>query len=100
VEKLEYRLGWQREGRRPVKQIFQTEKAALEKADRILALEEVKANTQFADMPDLVSPPVVESRQVGEWGLHSKQAVDGPSEKAVERMQAWVNIGDEDHLVF
>lgn len=84
----EYRVRWRREGRSLVRHtdgetvqdgpcrhvaIFQTERGAREKAERLERLEEEKeydtetGRNPFADMPDLTDPPTIERRQVGEW---------------------------------
>lgn len=64
---LEYRVRWRREGRQRASKIFQTGEAAHRKARGINALEEVKARTDRADMPDLVEPPVIEVRECSPW---------------------------------
>lgn len=84
----EYRVRWQREGRRITGRIYQTEKAALHKAEGIAALEEVKGDTRFEDMPDLVGPPVIEARLVGEWTPVTDQANE-PTDRAREAIKEW-----------
>ena len=69
---MEYRLRWQRVGLGPVTRIFQTERGVLDKANRMLALDEAKhfddenGPSPFAGMPDLVWMRL-EERPVGEW---------------------------------
>lgn len=72
--RYEYRVRWQRAGLGPVSKIFQTEKGALEKIDRLVRLEETKdlddaegGYGSFANMPDLLATPTLERREVGEW---------------------------------
>ena len=77
----EYRIRWQRHRREtdtspgPVNYscIRQSEKAAREKIERLVALDEDKA--RFAeegghnpfDFPDLIGKPTLERREVGAW---------------------------------
>lgn len=73
-ERFEYRLRWQRVGLQPTSKILQTEKGVLEKADRMLELDQSKGDALppeyglggFAGMPDLVWMRL-ERRAVGEW---------------------------------
>lgn len=85
----EYRLTWEREGRRPTRKIYQHEGRARAKAERILALELVKDGTRFADMPDLVAPPVLESREVSEWTPDEQPLDDQPGPRIVHEMRFW-----------
>lgn len=64
---FEYRLRWMRVGRLGTSQIMQTEKGAVEKAQRMLRLDEdKKAEEIFMHMPDLVVMSL-ERRAVGPW---------------------------------
>ena len=67
TERYEYRVRWRREGRQRTSHIYQTRRAAERKARGILALEEVKADTSMADMPDLAEKPSIEAREVCAW---------------------------------
>lgn len=88
---LEYRVRWWRAGRQGgASAIFQTLDAAQRKADRLLALDAVKADTRFADMPDLLRPPVVESRPVGPWAPLPDQRAE-PSDYAAAQMEEWLS---------
>jgi hypothetical protein len=65
---LEFRVRWQREGRRATIRIYQTWNPACRKVRGLLALEDIKCDfSRYDDMPDLVGPPVLEVREVGEW---------------------------------
>lgn len=82
----EYRVRWRREDRNGASQIFQTHAGALGKIDRLLALEEAKADiAAYATMPDLAGVPVLEYRDVGEWATHPDQ----PSEASKEVRSEW-----------
>lgn len=71
---LEFRIRWQREGRQPTYRIYQSWGAACKKLTGISALEDVKAEfSQYDDMPNLVSAPEVQVREVGEWRRHDYQ---------------------------
>ena len=70
---FEYRLRWTRVGLKPTSKILQTERGAVEKAERMLSLDETKGDSDyghgapsFADMPDLVVM-TLERREVGDW---------------------------------
>lgn len=70
----EFRVRWQREGRQPAFQIYQSWEAACRKVRSIMAMDEVKRDTErFADMPDLVGPPELQVREVGAWAAHDYQ---------------------------
>ena len=90
----EFRVRWRREGRQRASAIYQTEAAARRKADGILALDAVKADTRFDDMPDLAEPPVVEAREVGPWLAMADQQTE-PSDEAVARMDEWATPGSQ-----
>jgi hypothetical protein len=85
---LEYRVRWRREGRQRTTKIFQTWDAACRKVRGILALEDVKAETNMATMPDLAEKPVVEAREVGVWVEHPVQPGD-PTERDREGMREY-----------
>ena len=71
---LEYRVRWQREGREPAYRIYQSWEAACRRVRSLMAMDEVKKDAErFADMPDLVGPPELQVREVGEWGTHDYQ---------------------------
>lgn len=66
--RTEYRVRWQREDRSPSYRIYQSFEAATRKVDAIVATEEVKhAVPRLASLPDLVEPPVIQTRRVGDW---------------------------------
>ena len=65
---VEYRVQWRREGRKRTTRIYQTWSAAYRKAQGILALEDVKADTSLATLPALAEPPVIEERRCAAWG--------------------------------
>jgi hypothetical protein len=72
-ERLEYRLWWKRCGRNATSKIMQTEKGAVEKAERLLRLDEDKrvvdvdtGRSPFEGMPDLEWLRL-ERRPVGAW---------------------------------
>lgn len=84
---VEYRLRWRREGRSSTGKIYQTERAAREKMDRLLALDEVKGDTRFEDMPDLAEIRL-EIREVGPWNAVADQPTKA-SARAVEHVREW-----------
>ena len=93
--RLEYRVRWRREGRQGTSVIYQSEEGARAKADRLLALDAVKGETQrFADMPDLTGPPTIEVRTVGEWAASIVQPTE-PSDEAVASMEEWIEPGSQ-----
>lgn len=70
----EYCVRWQRQGIQKRREIFQTEKAALDKRDRLISIEETKGyegefgeRYLLADLPDLTMTPIIECREVGVW---------------------------------
>lgn len=65
--KKEYRVRWRRQGRGQSTTIYQSHSSAYRKAQGILALEAVKDETSFENMPPLVEGPVIEVRPVGDW---------------------------------
>lgn len=67
TQRNEFRVRWKREGRQQTTRIYQSGKAAHRKAQGILGLEAVKADTSFHAMPDLEIAPVIEMRPVGDW---------------------------------
>lgn len=89
MSSFEYRVKWRREDSGWVTRIYQTEVAAMRKADGIVALDAVKAGTKFADMPDLAGPVVIERRAVPAW--ESFGTWTDPSEEACARMEDWAN---------
>ena len=93
-ERLEYRVRWRRDGRQGASSIYQTEQPARQKADRLMALDAVKQGTKFEDMPDLVAPPTIEVRTVGEWAASIVQPSE-PSDEACASMEEWVEPGSQ-----
>lgn len=92
---MEFRVRYRREGRASgASLIYQTEKAARAKIDRLLALEEVKGDSRFSDMPDLAGTPTLEVREVGVWLSHPDPPPPVPSSGAVEAMRGWVAPDD------
>jgi hypothetical protein len=80
----EYRVRWHREGREHRRQIFQTEKAARAKAQRLIDIDEMIRDEELPHelehlygrvwgeedtdaLPPLKEPPVIERREVGDW---------------------------------
>lgn len=84
----EYRVRWQRQPRENVvwhngpkttsySRLYQSEKAAREKVERLVQLDIDKANEEdytvddfgrpIFDFPDLLAPPTIERRVVGTW---------------------------------
>lgn len=92
--RLEFRVKWKREGRKSTTAIYQTAPPALQKADRLMALDAVKADTKFADMPDLVAPPTIEQREVGEWEQAGFQLAE-PTDEACASMEEWLVPGSQ-----
>jgi hypothetical protein len=89
---VEYRVRWRRVGRAGTSMIYQSAAGARGKIDRLLALEEVKGETdRFADMPDLAAAPILEVRPVGDWAPHPEPPAREPSEEALDGMSSWVN---------
>lgn len=77
---LEYRVVWTRAGRRESRRIYQTHTSAVRKAQAVLAMERIKGDIpSLADMPDLVEPPVVQARPVGEWEPDEHTVIDHAS---------------------
>lgn len=90
MTRVEFRVRWRREGRAGSRMIFQTEKAARAKIDRLLALEEVKGDVpRFEDMPDLVGAPTLEARLVGEWAAAPDPPAAEASGDARASMAVW-----------
>lgn len=72
--RFEYRVRWQREGRHPHHRIFQSWDAACRKVRALIALDKIKGEfTIYDDMEDLVGPPTLQVREVGEWRDHLYQ---------------------------
>jgi hypothetical protein len=66
-QRHEYRLRWQRVGRKSASRILQTERVAVEKANFMLAANEANgADDGYTLLPDLVWMKL-ERRVVGEW---------------------------------
>jgi hypothetical protein len=87
----EYLVVIRREGRAAKTVLYQTEKAARAKIDRVLAFETVKSQCpQFEDMPDLVETPTLRTRAVGEWIEHVNRPPAEPSDEAVAAAQSWI----------
>jgi hypothetical protein len=92
---VEYRVRWRRHDRQGTSQIYQSEERARAKADRLMALEEVKGLTKrFADMPDLIGPPTIEVRPVGAWSAAADQPSEA-SDEAIASMEEWVCPGSQ-----
>jgi hypothetical protein len=91
----EFRVRWQREGSQPSYRIYQSEGAARDKIDSVLALEEIKAQTaRWDDMPDLVAGPELQVRDVGEWSAADPGAQTEPSDSARTGVAEWAGIND------
>lgn len=81
MTKYEYRISWKREGMQRVRAIRQTEAGARAKVASLLWSETEKRKhghydseggynpegDYLRDMPDLIGPPMIERREVGEW---------------------------------
>lgn len=63
----EYRVVWQREGRRRQTRIVQSWEAACRKFAAIVATDEAKVGTTMDTLPDLVGVPVIEQRRCTPW---------------------------------
>lgn len=80
---IEYRVVWRRAERRRSTRIYQGRDAAYRKAQGILAVERIKDEFDgLASMPELVEPPVIQTRTVGEW--EDWHTPDAPTEWTVE----------------
>jgi hypothetical protein len=90
-QRVEYRVRWKRKGRQQATVIRQRWGSAWRKAEGILALEAVKADTRFSAMPDLEEGPVIEERPVGDWAPTAGQ-ISAPSKGARDAMFAWVDF--------
>jgi hypothetical protein len=90
---LEFRVRWQRVGRRPKTVIYQDWSAACRKMRAVQALDAVKGEFErYEDMPSLAGPPVLEFREVGAWGPHAYQP--RPSESGLRSMREWAEWQD------
>ncbi len=67
AQRIEYRVVWKREGRQRSTRIYQSWSSAYRKAQGILALDAVKAETSFHTLPDLEERPTIQTRPVGDW---------------------------------
>jgi hypothetical protein len=74
MSRAEYRVVWRRQGLTQRRRIFQTLAGAQNHA-RVVSVppdeiddEEIRRSPGLADMPWLVYGPVIETREVGEWG--------------------------------
>lgn len=72
----EYRVRWQRHGLKATSGIYQTEKAARDKVERMIELDQTKrdeahdegqTHAVFGEMPDLIGRPKLERREVTPW---------------------------------
>lgn len=93
-QRTEFRVVWTREGRRQSTRIYQGWSSACRKAQGILALEAVKAETRFETMPDLVEPPVIQQRTVGDWEQNPYYEPSEPSEGTKKEMLYIYGDGD------
>lgn len=95
TERFEYRVRWQRGDHREATRIFQTIGGARNKIHGLLAMDQVKGDTQrWADMPDLEGSPILERRVVGDW-----EVMDGLTEAPLEvvcRFAEWAGLNDSD----
>lgn len=92
----EYRLRWRREGRQASTRIYQTERAALRKADGILALETLREGSRWLeDMPLLTEKPIVEAREVAPWHALPEQLTE-PTGTARDGMAEWLRWQEPD----
>lgn len=79
MDRREYRVRWRRENMNGATQIYQTEKGAVAKADRLRKLDaEIAAgehqgrddwDSPFKEIPPIAEGPSIEVRDVGEWKL-------------------------------
>ena len=86
-QRTEFRVVWQRVDRQRSTRIFQSWNAAYHKAQGILALEAVKKDTTYSEMPPLAHRPVIEQRTVGDWEPVGIE-VNEPSRGVEENMLA------------
>lgn len=84
----EYRVVWQREGRRRQTRIFQSWPAAYRKFAAVVATDEAKKGTPMGTLPDLVGPPVIEVRRCSPWEPQDGQPDPTPNASVVESL-AW-----------
>lgn len=83
----EYRVVWQREGRRRQTAIFQSWTSACRKMQGILATDQAKIGTRMETLPDLVGPPVLEVRECSPWEANAYQPYGEPAEHVVREMR-------------
>lgn len=92
----EYRVRWQREGLAPRTQIFQRERAARDKIERMLVIDELKHDgSRFRNMPDLVDTPTLQVREVTAWTSHERQPTGRPNSYEADVMAARIRTGNE-----
>lgn len=82
----EFRVVWQREGRRRQTRIFQSWDAACRKFAAIVAADAAKTDTHMDTLPDLVGVPVIESRKCEPWAEHEYQPPPEPSDSVVREL--------------
>jgi hypothetical protein len=87
AQRVEFRVRWRREGQPQIStRIYQTWSAAYRKAQAIAAIEAVKDDTTFENMPDLAEGPIIEVREVGPWKANEFQARP-PHDALLQRMR-------------
>ena len=87
-QRTEFRVRWRRHGQwRISTRIYQSWGPAYRKAQGIAALERVKHDTTYSEMPGLVEGPIIEVRTVGDWTPNEFQPLP-PTEGLLERMRS------------
>lgn len=82
----EFRVVWQREGRRRQMRIFQSWDAACRKFAGIVATDAAKVGTTMDTLPDLVGPPFIEQRRCEPWETAPFQPDAEPRESVVREL--------------
>jgi hypothetical protein len=73
--RAEYRVIWRREGKSSRRRIFQTLPGAENFAALVSVPNDEIDDETFWTMPELIYGPVIETREVGEWGPMPDAAV-------------------------
>ncbi len=96
AQRVEYRVVWKREGRQRSVRIYQSWSSAYRKAQGILALDAVKAETTFHTLPDLEERPTIQTRPVGDWSEYTASEILEPSDYAKDNMRLLYPIPIDD----
>jgi hypothetical protein len=87
---LEFRVRWQRDGRRAKTVIYQDWSAACQKMRSVSAIDAIKHDfPRIEEMPDLIGPPEFRSARSSEWRAHDYQptATDRDRRRLHEHMR-------------